>query len=84
LFGGFFSNQFRRLGLSVGHTTSGGELVQSWIPGAKVVKALNSIGTEHMVEPDFNGVIPDMFIAGGIVIESRMTSFLPHDGVNTL
>jgi hypothetical protein len=50
--------------LAVGHTDSGGEQVQRWLPNSYVVKAFNSIGYLHMVHPDFPGGPPDMFICG--------------------
>ena len=50
--------------LALGHTDSGGEQVQRWIPKSRVVKAFNSVGNAHMVNPDFPGGPPDMFICG--------------------
>jgi predicted dinucleotide-binding enzyme len=51
--------------LAVGHTESGGELVQGWAPGARVVKALNIVGAQIMVDPaGTTGGEPTMFIAG--------------------
>jgi len=50
--------------LTVGHTDSGGEQTQRWLPNARVVKAFNIVGHPHMIEPDFNGDQPDMLICG--------------------
>jgi hypothetical protein len=50
--------------LALGHTDSGGEQVQRWLPGAKVVKVYNTVGNAHMVHPKFPGGPPDMFICG--------------------
>lgn len=55
-------DQLPRLGL--GHTDSGGEQVQRWLPDSRVVKAFNIVGAAHMVNPQFPGGPPDMFICG--------------------
>ena len=50
--------------LTLGHTNSGGEEVQRWLPRSDVVKAFNIVGFAHMVHPMFPGGPPDMFICG--------------------
>jgi len=50
--------------LSLGHTDSGGEQVQRWLPSALVVKAFNTVGNAQFFMPDFPGGPPDMFICG--------------------
>jgi predicted dinucleotide-binding enzyme len=52
------------LGLTVGHTTSGGEMVQSWLPEARVVKTLNQVGAEIMARNDHLALRPVQFMAG--------------------
>ena len=52
------------LGLALGFSDSGGEQVQRWLPGAKVVKVYNTVGHAHMVDPKFPGGQPDMFLCG--------------------
>ncbi|HXW76622.1 MAG TPA: NAD(P)-binding domain-containing protein, partial [Candidatus Eremiobacteraceae bacterium] len=42
-------------GLAVGHIDSAGETVARSLPGAKVVKAFNSVGHELMVDPKLPG-----------------------------
>jgi predicted dinucleotide-binding enzyme len=50
--------------LSVGFSDSAAEQIQRWLSDAKVVKAFNIIGHAHMVDPQFLGGPPDMFICG--------------------
>ena len=52
------------LGLTIGHTTSGGETVAGWLPGAHVVKTLNQVGAEIMAKNDHLPHRPVMFVAG--------------------
>lgn len=51
-------------GLTVGHTTSGGETVQGWLPSARVVKSLNQVGAEIMADNSGLPLRPVMFMAG--------------------
>jgi predicted dinucleotide-binding enzyme len=51
-------------GLFVGTTDSLGEQVQRAAPGARVVKAYNTVGNALMVDPDLPGGPPTMFLAG--------------------
>jgi predicted dinucleotide-binding enzyme len=50
--------------LFVGTTDSLGEQMQRLIPRARVVKAFNTVGNAHMVNPQFPGGPPDMFLCG--------------------
>ena len=52
------------MGLAVGHSTSGGEIVQGWLPGARVVKTLNQVGAEIMADTARLPHPPVMFMAG--------------------
>ncbi len=51
-----------KLESSQGH--SGAELIQTYIPGAKIAKAFNHIGAHIMIKPAFEGGVPDLFLAG--------------------
>jgi len=67
--------------LAVGHTDSAGETIQRMLPDAKVVKAFNIVGNPHMINPDFPGGPPTMFICGNddeakkFVIDNILTKF---------
>jgi predicted dinucleotide-binding enzyme len=53
-----------QLGLTLGHSTSGGEIVQAWLPDARVVKTLNQVGAEIMADNARLPHRPVMFMAG--------------------
>jgi len=53
-----------RPGLFVGTTDSLGERIQRLIPNAYVVKGLNIVQADVMINPTLTGGEPDMFIAG--------------------
>lgn len=59
-----FNTQGRPPDLALGHTDSGGEQVQRWMPSARVVKCFNIVGHALMVNPSFPGSPPDMLICG--------------------
>lgn len=50
--------------LAVGHTISGGEIVQQSLPDSHVVKTLNFISHANMVKPDYGEGMPIMFVCG--------------------
>lgn len=67
--------------LAIGHTDSAGERVQRLLPESKIVKALNTVGNIQMINPDFQGGPPTMFVCGNdkdakkTVADSILTPF---------
>lgn len=67
--------------LALGHTDSGGEQVQRWVPAAHVVKAWNIITADTMVSPQREEGTPDMFIAGNDAgAKAKVTELLKEFG----
>jgi NADPH-dependent F420 reductase len=52
------------LELATDHTTSGSELVATWAPDARVVKAFNTIGANNLENPAFGDQHATMFVCG--------------------
>lgn len=67
------------LGLAVGHSGSGGEMVQGWLPQARVVKTLNQVGAEIMENATSLSARPVMFVAGDDDAAKRTVISLVHD-----
>ena len=60
------------------------ERLQNQIPRAKFVKAFNSVGNARMVDPDFGGVRPTMFICGNdAAAKAVVTQILDQFGWET-
>lgn len=67
------------LALTMGHDTSGGEMVAAWLPGANVVKTLNQVGAEIMQKNDHLPHRPVMFMAGNDVGAKAQVARLLED-----
>jgi len=52
------------MSLSIPSNTSAGELVQSWLPDSKVVKAYNTIGAKVLLNPNYDGTMATGFYCG--------------------
>ena len=60
------------------------ERLQALAPGAKFVKAFSSVGSAFMVDPDFDGLKPTMFICGNDEgAKQEVTSILTTFGWDT-
>ncbi len=71
--------------LAVGHTNSGGEMIQKFLPDAKVVKAFNTVGNLHFFHPKFACGPPTMFICGdGAEAKDQVTRILTKFGWETI
>jgi predicted dinucleotide-binding enzyme len=70
--------------LTLSGNDSGGEQVQRLAPGAKVVKAFNTVGHTLMFKPKLAGGPPDMFICGNDEgAKKQVTGLLTEFGWNT-
>jgi 8-hydroxy-5-deazaflavin:NADPH oxidoreductase len=65
--------------LALGHTTSGGEQVAGWLPGARVIKTLNQCGAEVMGDNSAMAHRPVMIMAGDDVDAKRTVAALLLD-----
>lgn len=60
------------------------ERLQKAVPAAHFVKAFNSVGNAYMVDPDFGGVKPTMFICGNDTgAKKKVTAILDQFGWET-
>jgi hypothetical protein len=51
-------------GLTVGYSTSAGEMVAGWARDARVVKTLNTTGAGNMADPRYGSETASMFVCG--------------------
>lgn len=65
--------------LTHGTNDSGAEQVARWSPGARVVKAFNSIGREVMADPRFGGARAVLFVCGDDPTACEMAARLATD-----
>jgi NADPH-dependent F420 reductase len=63
-------------GLTHGHSVSAAELVASWAPTARVVKAFNTVSSRVMANPDFGGQPATLFLCGDDADAKRIVSEL--------
>ena len=63
-------------GLFVGTTDSLSERIQRLVPQAYVVKGLNTVAADVMINPSLSGGEPDMFIAGNSKVAKQSVTIL--------
>jgi 8-hydroxy-5-deazaflavin:NADPH oxidoreductase len=66
-------------GLGITGADSAGERVQKLVPGARVVKAFNTVGNTLMFRPQLPGGPPDMFICGNDAEAKKQTAGILKD-----
>lgn len=73
-------------GFAVGATTSGGEQVAKWAPGASVIKIFNTTGSNNMADPIYNNEPVAMFYCGddpsAKAVANRLASELGFDPID--
>lgn len=73
------------LGLTVPHGTSGGEIVQGWLPDAHVVKTLNQVGAEIMAQNHHLPHRPVMLMSGNDArAKTRVAALLADLGFDAM
>ena len=68
-----------KLALDRGFSTSGGEMLASWVPEARIVKTLNQVGAEMMADNADLPHRPVMFMAGNDHAAKEAVSALLSD-----
>lgn len=66
-------------GLMLPNDESAGENIAGWAPGAKVVKAFNTVGTRVMEDPEYKGEKAVLFICGDHTGAKDVTAELGTD-----
>ena len=66
-------------GLTLAHTTSGGEKVAAWAPGARVVKIFNTTGFGNMANPLYGGEPAGMLYCGDDAAAKKVAAQLAVD-----
>jgi predicted dinucleotide-binding enzyme len=66
-------------GLEIGHTTSAAEEVARWAPGARVVKAFNTVGHAHLGNADFASGPLTGFLCGDDPDAKRLVAVLVEE-----